>query len=327
MVKESKELKERNEATSFIVNFADLGKREKGFTRTMIDEVLDLFAELPNAYHKVTVKPYIYRKIVEIDVEKLESDKKRLKELMEAKVQEAVLPFSVAFRKRLKARAIPEFHEFGDAIYDEPKPNVTKKLFELTGGTVEWELPNGEKVKATKKDWEAYRELLSLKSAVTEFERVTKSLGATNRLPVVRETMRYIKFEKGLATIDIGFYTGTYVSKLFTGRVLQQFVSTIYDEGWEIVEFAERGKLTQLNVLVENEKVDVVLAKLLEVYRSCQAELKGYDYSVHVQVTKDKGQETVKRMGTFILSGEHFDSVKKQLTLSEPEYFGLPSYK
>lgn len=270
---------------------------------------------------------YPYRKSVKIDKEKFESDNLSVLKFFNTHSQFAYDTLYREIQKGCRIDDLSTLHLYEENLYTRPVLNIIDDVFEANNGTINGILESGETVGITYTSFKEYLKINTLKRDIRDFKALLQNMIYTEHLPVNNYTKKYIRFDKGMSLITLRLDTTLDNRRSLTDVLLALFISSMYDGGYEIVNMQGCKLYANISVLVENKDANDVLERFVKLYQSYTIKAYYRDYNLDVQVESNIGHEKYQKECFYILSGEHYESLKDSFTLEEETYLGFPSYK
>ena len=277
--------------------------------------------------HTVGVNFHPYRKLVDVDEEKLESDYNKVLEFYRENSQMVLMGVSQRIKSGYEDKTLDELGVGDKEVYNLTFRNAIDVVFAENNGVLEFEDMVYGKLQIPHELFGKFLDIKKLSNSVTQCRLMLNSVNSNKYLPINDYTKDYIKFDRETALITLkldktsGFRSG------ITEDLMTIFMTSVYENGGEIVDVSQHKFYVSVNILVKNKDVSKLLDCLVDDYKGWDIGAYNNNYNLSVEIETNIGHEDAATEYFYLLNGKHYESLKEQFVLEEEKYLGLDSYK
>lgn len=273
------------------------------------------------------VKQYLYRKEVEIDLEKLSKHRSEV-EGYDWSRNLYFHPFKRSVKSAIADKTLERkfFLEDPD-IYNYSISKIVEIIFESNNDMLDLSSRNGRTISVSYEDYLYHEYVSRLKRDLTEYSRLVGKVGTEVYLPILVTTQEYIKFESSQTLVSMLLDCSSTKRLDLTNSLLNMAITSVYSlDGVEVVNASEIGDSKSFNLLLPNESLGETLIKLKDIYLELEDYLIESNYSLSINIDHNVGQDNGTSEWYCMLSGSHYKDLKNHFSFIK-DYKGLEIYK
>ncbi|MBE7114539.1 hypothetical protein FT641_18030 [Bacillus paranthracis] len=268
-----------------------------------------------------------YRKLVDVDEDKLERDYNKFLEFFRTYSQSLLTGVWQKLKRGYEGKTLSVFGVVDEEVYNLTFRNAVDVIFNANNGVLDFEDAVYGTFGVTHDVFLKYLDVKKVSKAVTQCRLMINGVKSNKYLPVNDYTKNYIKLEKGLTLITLNLDKTSGFRRGITEEFMTVFLTDVYENGFEVVDSYQNMYYMTLNILVKNNEVSKFLSCLKDNYEVWSLPAYNNDYSLSVDIEKNVGHGDATTDYFYILNGKHYESLKEHFVLEENKYLGLDSYK
>lgn len=274
---------------------------------------------------KVNFHPY--RKSVDVDEGKLERDYNKVLEFYREYSQMLLTSVRQAIRKGYENKTLSKFGVDGEEVYGLTFRNAVDVVFERNNGVLKFEDGVYGDFEVTHDVFVKYLDVKRLSTVTTRCGLMLNSVNSNKYLPINEYTKDYIKFDRETALITLKLDTTSGFRKGITEDFMTVYLTSVYENGCEVVDVSQHGYYVNVNILAKNKDVSKLLDCLVDDYKGRDMGAYNNDYSLSVEIETNVGYSDSTKEYFYLLNGKHYETLKEHFVLEETKYLGLDSYR